>query len=77
MQRIKRYKKIIQSYDGFSAKPQFEVSDNAYRQNLVRKDVETALSGSQALASRTLKSLVSKDEIRVLGQGKKMRYEKA
>lgn len=98
--------KIIQSYDEFSAKPQIEVSDNAFkitlpnstikiepsrhtenerivlalfkdRQNIVRKDVETALLGSQALASRTLKSLVSKDEIRVLGQGKNTRYEKA
>ena len=47
------------------------------RQSIVRKDVETALSGSQALATRTLKSLVSKDEIRVLGQGKNTRYVKA
>lgn len=97
--------KIIQSYEEFTAKPQIEVSDNAFkitlpnasikiepsrhtenerivlalfkdRQNIVRKDVEIALSGSQALASRTLKSLVSKDEIRVLGQGKNTRYEK-
>jgi len=96
--------KIIQSYDGFSVKPQIEVTDNAFKitlpntnvgtkmstltgkeravlelfkdkQYIVRKDVETALPGSQALASRTLKGLVDKGEIRVIGQGKNTRYE--
>ena len=47
------------------------------RQYIIRKDVEKALSGSQALATRTLKSLVEKNEICVLGQGKNTRYEKA
>ena len=96
--------KIIRSYDGFSAKPQIEVTDNAFkitlpntnagiemstltdnecialelfknRQYIVRKDVETVLSGSQALASRTLRGLVEKGKIRVVGQGKNTKYE--
>ncbi|MDR1487815.1 MAG: putative DNA binding domain-containing protein [Deltaproteobacteria bacterium] len=44
------------------------------RRQVVRKDVETALSGSQASASRALKGLVDKGEIRVVGQGKNTRY---
>jgi len=96
--------KIIRSYDGFSVKPQIEVTDNAFkitlpntnagiemstltdnecialelfknRQYIVRKDVETVLSGSQALASRTLRGLVEKGKIRVVGQGKNTKYE--
>ena len=47
-------------------------NDKAY---IIRKDVEIALAGSQALASRTLKGLVDKGEIKVLGQGKNTRYE--
>jgi len=45
------------------------------RQYIVRKDVETALSGSQALASRMLKGLVDKGKIQAVGQGKNTRYE--
>jgi len=45
------------------------------RQYIVRKDVEMALSGSQALASRMLKGLVDKGKIQVVGQGKNTRYE--
>jgi len=96
--------KIIQNYENSSAKPQIEVTDNAFkitlpntntaiekdmltanelavlalfkdRNHIVRKDVESVLSGSQALASRTLKSLVDKGEMRVVGQGKNTRYE--
>jgi len=45
------------------------------RQYIVRKDVEMALSGSQALASRMLKGLVDKGKIQAVGQGKNTRYE--
>jgi ATP-dependent DNA helicase RecG len=41
---------------------------------IIRKDVETALSISQAMAVRILSGLVSKGAIRVIGGGKKTRY---
>jgi len=41
---------------------------------IVRKDVESALSVSQAMAVRVLKSLISKGEIRAVGGGKNTRY---
>jgi ATP-dependent DNA helicase RecG len=41
---------------------------------IVRKDVEAALSLSQAMAVRLLKGLLNKDEIRAAGGGKNTRY---
>ncbi|MCL2427379.1 MAG: AAA family ATPase, partial [Oscillospiraceae bacterium] len=41
---------------------------------IVRKDVESALSVSQAMAVRVLKGLISKGEIRAVGGGKNTRY---
>ncbi|MCL2250067.1 MAG: putative DNA binding domain-containing protein [Oscillospiraceae bacterium] len=41
---------------------------------IVRKDVESALSLSQTVAGRVLKSLISKGEIRAIGGGKNIRY---
>ena len=41
---------------------------------IVRKDVESALSVSQAMAVRVLKGLISKGEIRAVGNGKNTRY---
>ncbi|MDR0322615.1 MAG: putative DNA binding domain-containing protein [Treponema sp.] len=47
------------------------------RQNeVVRKDVETALTISQAMAVRLLRGLVDKEAIRVIGGGKNTRYRK-
>jgi len=95
--------KIMQSYKGFAAKPQIEVTDNAFKITLpntnevserallsenesavlkllenkefiIRKDVESALSLSQAMAVRVLKGLISKGEIRAVGGGKNTRY---
>jgi ATP-dependent DNA helicase RecG len=95
--------KIMRSYEGFAAKPQIEVTDNAFkimlpntndasrnsllndnerimldlfkkRDFLVRKDIEAALSVSQAVAGRLLKGLLNKGEIRAVGGGKNTRY---
>jgi len=95
--------KIMQSYEGFAAKPQIEITDNAFKITLpnsnevperallsenesavlellenkefiARKDVESALSVSQAMAVRVLKGLTSKGEIRTVGGGKNTRY---
>jgi len=41
---------------------------------IVRKDVESVLSVSQAMAVRVLKGLISKGEIRAVGSGKNTRY---
>ena len=41
---------------------------------IARKDVESALSVSQAMAVRVLKGLTSKGEIRTVGGGKNTRY---
>jgi len=43
---------------------------------IVRKDVETSLSISQAMAVRLLRGLIDKKAIRVIGGGKKIRYVK-
>jgi ATP-dependent DNA helicase RecG len=43
---------------------------------IVRKDVETALSISQAMAVRILRGLLDKGIIRTVGGGKKTRYIK-
>jgi ATP-dependent DNA helicase RecG len=47
------------------------------RDEIVRKDVEDALSISQAMAVRSLRALVDKGAIRVIGGGKKTRYRQA
>jgi ATP-dependent DNA helicase RecG len=44
---------------------------------IIRKDVETALTISQAMAVRLLRSLVDKGALRVIGEGKNTRYTKA
>jgi len=44
---------------------------------IVRKDVEAALSISQAMAVRILRGLLDKGFIRAVGGGKKTRYVKA
>jgi ATP-dependent DNA helicase RecG len=44
------------------------------REFVVRKDIEAALSISQAMAVRLLKGLVNKSEIRTVGGGKNTRY---
>jgi len=44
---------------------------------IVRKDVETALSISQAMAVRVLRGLLDKGVIQIIGGGKKSRYRKA
>jgi ATP-dependent DNA helicase RecG len=41
---------------------------------IVRKNIETTLSLSQAMAVRLLKGLLDKGEIRVIGGGKNTRY---
>jgi ATP-dependent DNA helicase RecG len=46
------------------------------RDEIVRKDVETALAVSQAMAVRLLRGLADKGSIRVIGGGKKTRYRK-
>ena len=43
---------------------------------IVRKNVETALSISQAMAVRILRGLLDKGSIRAVGGGKKTRYVK-
>jgi ATP-dependent DNA helicase RecG len=43
---------------------------------IARKDVETALTVSQAMAVRLLKELVDKGAIKTVGNGKQRRYEK-
>jgi Fic family protein len=47
------------------------------KKEIVRKDVETALAVSQAMAVRILRSLSEKQTIRAIGRGKKTRYVKA
>jgi ATP-dependent DNA helicase RecG len=47
------------------------------RDEIVRKDVETTLAVSQAMAVRLLRGLVDKGVIRAIGGGKKTRYRKA
>jgi len=47
------------------------------QEEIVRKDVETALDVSQAMAVRILRSLSDKQTIRAVGGGKKTRYVKA
>ena len=95
--------KITRSYEGFSTKPQIEVTQNAFKITLpninegsektvlnenestildllkkkdfiVRRDIEVALSISQAMAVRLLKGLLNKGEIRAVGGGKNTRY---
>ena len=44
------------------------------RDEIIRKDVETTLDVSQAMAVRLLRGLVDKGAIRVIGGGKKTRY---
>jgi len=44
---------------------------------IIRKDVETALAISQAMAVRILRGLADKGAIRAIGGGKKTRYRKA
>ena len=44
---------------------------------IVRKDIESALSISQAMAVRILRGLLDKGAIRAVGGGKKTRYVKA
>jgi ATP-dependent DNA helicase RecG len=44
---------------------------------IARKDVETALAVSQAMAVRLLRSLLDKEVLRIIGGGKKTRYGKA
>jgi ATP-dependent DNA helicase RecG len=46
------------------------------QQTIIRKDVEAALSVSQALAVRLIKGLLDKGVLRAVGQGKNMRYER-
>jgi ATP-dependent DNA helicase RecG len=46
------------------------------RGEIARKDVEAALSVSQAMAGRLLRALADKGVIRVFGGGKKTRYGK-
>jgi len=46
------------------------------RNKIVRKDVETALSISQAMAVRLLRGLIDKGVIRTINGGKNTRYEK-
>jgi len=46
------------------------------QEEIVRKDVETALDVSQAMAVRILRSLTDKQTIRPVGGGKKTRYVK-
>jgi len=46
------------------------------QEEIVRKDVETALDVSQAMAVRILRSLTDKQTIRAVGGGKKTRYVK-
>jgi ATP-dependent DNA helicase RecG len=46
------------------------------RGNIVRKDIQTALAISQAMAVRLLRGLIDKGAIRAVGGGKKTRYEK-
>ena len=41
---------------------------------IIRKDIEVALSISQAMAVRLLKGLLNKDQIRTVGRGKNTRY---
>jgi ATP-dependent DNA helicase RecG len=43
---------------------------------VIRKDIETALAISQAMAVRLLRGLLDKGAIRAIGGGKKTRYEK-
>ena len=47
------------------------------QEEIARKDVETALAVSQAMAVRILRSLTDKQTIRAIGGGKKTRYIKA
>jgi ATP-dependent DNA helicase RecG len=47
------------------------------QKEIVRKDVETALDVSQAMAVRILRSLTDKQTIRPVGGGKKTKYVKA
>jgi len=47
------------------------------QEEIVRKDVETALDVSQAMAVRILRSLTDKQTIRPVGGGKKTKYVKA
>ena len=47
------------------------------KNEIVRKDVEAALSVSQAMAVRVLRGLVDKGALRVIGNGKNTRYRKA
>jgi len=49
----------------------------ANKEEIARKDVETALDVSQAMAVRILRSLSDKQTIRAIGGGKKTRYVKA
>ncbi|NLB17408.1 MAG: AAA family ATPase [Syntrophomonadaceae bacterium] len=95
--------KILNSYKGFVAQPDIEVSDNAFKitlpnQNeqkqdagtmsaenriielaermgtLKRKDVEAKLNISQTMAGRILKTMVNKQLLEIVGQGKNTVY---
>jgi ATP-dependent DNA helicase RecG len=61
----------------FSANEKIVINLLNGKEVINRKDAEAALEGSQATAVRTLRSLVEKQAIRVIGGGKKTRYAKA
>jgi len=46
------------------------------KSEIVRKDVESALSVSQAMAVRILRGLIDKKAVKVIGEGKNIRYVK-
>lgn len=77
------FKITLPNVNEISKKPLLNVNEQVAmglfmdKGSIVRKDVETALGLSQAMAARVLKGLVDKGEIRTVGQGKNTRYEKA
>ena len=70
----KAYKVYTPSFTANEKKVIYLLED---REVIVRKDVETALSVSQAMAVRILRSLADKQTVQVVGGGKKTRYVKA
>ena len=70
----KAYKEYVPS---FTANEKSVIYLLADREEITRKDVEIALSASQAMAVRILRSLIDKRTITVVGGGKKTRYIKA
>lgn len=77
------FKITLPNVNEISKKPLLNVNEQVAmglfinKGSIVRKDVETALGLSQAMAARVLRGLVDKGEIRTVGQGKNTRYEKA